>query len=220
MAKRTPNYVLVLLMFIVSGFFTYWANARPAIALTKASIKSIPSQIKGWVQDGDDIDPGKDVLAGWSVTSDNFLIRNYVNSDGNRMSLMLVYKGRERRNWHLSEMCFSGSGYNVKMSYAGVPYVEQTVNAVKLEAENNETATKDIAVYFFVSGKQAEGSFLKQQLLMATNRLHPSKYGWAFVRVTSPVITSKKETMKAIRQFLKDSSDEIAYSLTSGTVKE
>lgn len=219
MAKRTPNYFLVLLMLVISIFITYWAQNRPAIALTGANIKSIPTSINGWNRDGADISVDKGVLDGWNVTNDNFLMRDYVGRNGDRVNLMVVYKGRDRRAWHLSEMCFNGSGYNVDRTYTQVPYAGKEIPAVKLYAEDKTDNIKTLGVYFFASGRHAEGSFLKQQLMMATTRLHPTKYGWAFVRVTSSVDESQEDTLKRIRQFLKDSSDQIEKSLTCGDGK-
>lgn len=214
MPKRTPNYVLVLALFIISCCVTYWARTRPQLVLVDADLKSLPTTIGAWTRDGADIDVGDEVRAGWSVTPDKFLNRPYIDRNGNRVTLMVVYKGRDRRAWHLSEMCYSGSGYDVSQGPTDIPYNGADVTAWKLVAEDKTTGTKDVAVYWFAQGDKTEVSFLKQQKDMALSRLSHSRYGWAFVRVTSSVVSSEDEALNTIRQFTKAASGPLVASLT------
>ena len=215
MAKRSPNYVLVLLMLVVATGVTYWARTRPPIVPTGADLASLPVHIGEWSREGNDWATDKDVLEGWIVDAKDFLARTYTNRDGSSMSLMVVYKGLDRRGWHLSEMCFSGSGYNVTQSLTDVPYAGRNASAVELVAVNPTEGTKEIAVYLFAQERRTESSFAKQQMSMALSRLKPSKYGWAFVRVTSSVTTSEEETMKHIREFFRAASGPLVKALTA-----
>lgn len=215
MAKRSPNYVLVLLMLAVATGVTYWARTRAPIVLAGADPASLPADLGEWAQDGKDWKADKAVLDGWVVGADSFLTRGYVKPDGSSVSLMVVYKGADRRGWHLSEMCFSGSGYNVTQSVTTVPYAGEDASAVKLVAEQTDSGDKQIAIYLFAQEKRTESNFAKQQTAMALARLRPSKYGWAFVRVTSPVVNSEEETMKCIRDFYAAASPSLVKALTT-----
>lgn len=214
MAKRSPNYVLVLLMLVVATGITYWARTRPLIVLAGADPASLPSHIGQWAREGKDWKPDKEVLDGWLIRPDNFLSRDYIGLDGTRATLMVVYKGADRRGWHLSEMCFSGSGFNVTQSVTIVPYAGHDASAVKLVAEDS-SGTKQISVYLFAQGQRTESNFAKQQMAMALSRLRPSKDGWAFVRVTSQVVTSEEDTMKHIREFFGVVSIPLVKALTT-----
>jgi EpsI family protein len=215
MAKRSPNYVLVLLMLGVATGVTYWARTRPPIVPTGADLASLPVHIGEWSRDGNDWVPEKDVLEGWVVDAKDFLTRTYVAPDGSSMSLMVVYKGMDRRGWHPSEACFMGAGYNVSQSLTDVPYAGKNASAVKLVAVNPTEGTRDIAIYLFAQERRTESNFVKQQMSMALSRLRPSKYGWAFVRVTSPVTTSEEDTMKQIREFFQAASGPLVKALTT-----
>jgi len=216
MAKRTPNYALILVLFALSTCITYWARTRPVIAAANARLDSIPTAVGEWAREGKDYTPGKDVLDGWLVTPDNFLSRTYVDEYGTQMVLMVVYKGRDRRGWHLSEMCFSGSGYNVEQSTTTVPYAGRDIDAVKLVAEDQNFGDQQVAVYWLAQGRETESSFWKQQAQMALSRLRPSTVGWAFIRVTSPVMISEEETMDRIRDFVRVISGPLLGALTGG----
>ncbi|MHB9036656.1 MAG: exosortase C-terminal domain/associated protein EpsI [Armatimonadota bacterium] len=218
MVKRPPNYCLVLIILVISTAITYWAHSRPPVSLAKANLDSLPVSIGKWHTDGPDGDPGKDVLSGWLVSRENFLMRDYVDDNGDRVSLMLVFKGHDRRSWHLSEMCFSGSGYNVTQTRTTIPYAGENASAVKLFAEDANTGSKVISVYWLAQGKHAEANFAKQQLTMALARLHPSNEGWAFIRVTSDVLESEEETMKQIRSFIRSASDPLLHALASDNI--
>jgi EpsI family protein len=214
MAKRSPNYVVILVLLLAATTITYWARLRPPIVIAGAHLNSLPTVLGRWSRQGQDGEVEKDILAGWGVSPDNFLIRTYANPRGDSVELLVVYKGLDRRGWHLSEMCFTGSGFNVTQGLAHVPYAGHTVSAVELVAVDSQTSARKVAVYLFACGKHTESSFLKQQASMALSRLRPPKYGWAYVRVTTPALGSEEDAMSSIRDFLKVASGPLVKALT------
>ncbi len=214
MAKR-PNYAAVVLILLVSIAITCWAHTRETIASAGSSLASLPKQIGDWSGDGRPLHFDKISLEGWNIKAKDSLKRVYVDSYGTPIELMVIYKGHDRRSWHVSEMCFSGSGYNVKQSTIKIPYGGRNIDAVKLFVEEPNTGSQSISVYFFAQGANSEHNFTLQQLKMALNRLHPSRDGWAYIRATSPVRISEKDTEDKIRQFFAVSSEKIIRSLTA-----
>ena len=215
MAKRSPNYFVVLLLLAVATVITYWARSRPPVIIAGADLKSLPTVLGRWTRQGLDGKADKSVRGGWIVTQDHFLMRYYSSPEGGNVELFVVYKGLDRRGWHLSEMCFTGSGYNVSQSLTEVPFAGRTVSAVKLVAVYPDTASKQVAVYLFVCGKRTESSFLKQQTSMALSRLRPPKCGWAYVRVATTALGSEADALKDIRGFLRVASAPLAKALSS-----
>jgi len=214
MANRSPNYALILIMLLASTVVTYWAEARSPVALTCADLSTLPATLGHWIRLGEDSRRAQDVLKAWNVTEENFLIRNYVNAEGNKVELMVVYKGLDRRGWHLSEVCFSGSGSNVRQSVTHVPYAGRTASAVKLVAEDANTGLKVVSVYLFACGKNTEASFTRQQGSMLLSRIHPPTDGWAFVRVTAEVVTSEDDALASIRDFFRVASGPLVKAMT------
>lgn len=212
---RAPSYSLVLILLIMSTAVTIWAHTRPPIVISSADISQMPSQIGDWKKAGNDTAPDKEVLGGWMIEPKNILERDYVDSQGKRVSVMLIYKGLDRRGWHLSEACFSGIGYNVTQSITKIPYGGAESDAVKLVAEEKQTGTKLISIYWFARGSHTESNFARQQAQMAFSRLNPPKNGWAFIRVTSAVEGSEEETMSAIRNFITSASPSLVACITS-----
>jgi len=215
MAQRSPNYTLVLVLLIISTGITFWAQTRPGIALLPADVASMPANVGKWHKFGEDQQPDTDVLEGWLVSKENFLSRTYQNGDGEKVTLMLVYKGLDRRGWHVSEMCFSGSGYNVRQSVTNIPYAGRDQLGVQLIAKSTETGATVMSVYWFALGSRAEHNFWKQQAYMALARLNPPKEGWAFIRVTTEVSGSEQEALQRIRDFVQAASGPLVSALTS-----
>ena len=214
MYKRAPNYLALVIMLSVAAVITHWAGTRPAMALVRADLRSIPATIGRWEQVGPDVKQDRAVLDAWLVTADDFLTRNYASPNGSALELMVVYKGYDRRGWHLSEMCFSGTGFNVDRSYTDISFAARKAQAVQLVAANKNTGHSVIALYLFAQGGRVEASFAKQQAAMALARLRPSKYGWAFVRVTAEVVSSEQETLGQLRRFLAEASGPMIEALT------
>jgi len=214
MAKHSPNYALILCMLLASTVVTYWAQARSPVALTSADLRSVPTTLGHWTRLGGDAKKSPDVLEAWNVTKENFLIRNYADDEGNKVELMVVYKGLDRRGWHLSEVCFSGSGSNVKESITQVPYAGRMVSAVKLVGEDANTGVKVVSVYLFARGRHTEANFARQQASMLLCRIRPPADGWAFVRVTTEVVTTEQDALATIRDFFRVASGPLVKAMT------
>lgn len=172
MPKRTPNYVLVFLMLAFAAAVTYWARSRPSQVEVDAHLGGIPAAFGKWAQVGKDVAPGQEVLDAWAVHKGEFLSRTYTDDLGNRLQLMVVYKGKGRRDWHLPELCFRGSGYEiVSETTTTVPYAGRNVKAVKLIGQGE--SARQIIVYWFAAGPKAESNFSRLQLSMALSRIRP-----------------------------------------------
>lgn len=214
MAKR-PNYAAVVLILLASIAITCWAHTRGAISQADSNLASLPKHLGSWTSDDRPIEFDKQSLEGWNVKTEDSLKRVYIDDYGTPAELMVIYKGHDRRSWHVSEMCFSGSGFNVKQSTIKIPYAGRDISAVKLFVEEPNTGLQSVSVYLFAQGAHTEYNFTVQQLKMVLNRLHPSREGWAYIRVTSPVLISEKDTEDKIRRFFAAASEDIVRSFTA-----
>lgn len=215
MAERRPNYIAVILIIVAAIVISYWVQTRPPITLPGINIESLPTEMGQWVSDGPSRAFDKQSLEGWNITAKDALKRVYLDQEGSPVELMIIYKALDRREWHLSEMCFGGSGYNVKQDITTVTYDGSQSSAVKLLVEDPNTGFKTVSIYLFAQGPNTESSFAKQQLKMALCRIRPSKYGWAYIRVTSPELISEEHTEQKIRDFFAAASTPIRKALTT-----
>ena len=220
MDKFAPKYICVIILVIISAAVTYWAVSRPPIVLGELQSETMPPAIGEWVVPEDGVaEISKDSLEGWMAQKKDFLYSRYYREVDNDetmtmiddiVDLMLIYKGNERRGWHVSEMCFSGSGYNVTQSTTTIPYGgNENSPAVKLVAINPATGRGLVALYWFANGKRSEANFWKQQGEMVMTRLTRPENGWAFMRVTSPIKFSENETTEVLKDFIRDASDDL-----------
>lgn len=210
MDTRTPKYIIVFLMFAFAAGVTYWVNSRPLKVLFDADLESVPIKISAW--QGADMEITEEVAS--ALDADKVLSRAYMRSEDELMQLLVVYRKYGRRGFaHRPEMCYPAAGWElVSKSYTTVPYGGHDVQAVKIVAQKDYT--KEIIVYWFASGQEMEANFVRQQLKMAVDRLRTSKYGWAFIRINSPVTVSEEDTMADIREFIQDASDPLMTTLT------
>lgn len=213
MDKRTPKYIIVFLMFAFAAGVTYWVNTRPLKVLFDADLNAVPTRIGAW--DGEDLEITSDVAS--ALDADEVLSRSYMRSDDELMQLLVVYRKYGRRGFaHRPEMCYPAAGWElVSKSYTTVPYGGRDIQAVKIVAQKDYS--KDIIVYWFASGQDMEANFVKQQLKMAMDRLRTQKYGWAFIRINSPVTISEETTMNNIREFVREASDPLMSTLTGNS---
>ena len=219
MAERRPNYIAISLMLLLAMAVTYWAQTRPILVLASSNLAALPASLGKWTADNVSSGFSEGSLEAWGVTGADAIKRVYIDEEGTPLELLVIYKGQNRRGWHVSEMCFEGSGYNVKQSSTQISYAGVECTAVKLNVQDPNSGLTSLSVYFFAEGHDTEFNFAAQQLKMAINRLRPSEYGWAYVRATSPVLISEEVTEEKIRSFFAAASDSLVTALTTSRGK-
>lgn len=211
MAEQTPKYGLVLIMFAAACVLTYAVRLQPVRALQNADLKSLPMKIGDWRGEDWALDPKIEK----SLGADDVISRSYNDGLPDNVVLFVIYRKYGRREFvHRPEACYPAAGYEItSKGYTTVPYAGRQITAYKVVAQKNEF-DKQVIVYWFVSGKRTEASFVKQQIWMALDRIRPRKYGWAFVRIACPVIYSEEDALGRIREFLSKASAHLEKTLT------
>jgi len=216
MAERSPNYVLILVITILTAVGAHWARGKPSVVLYQPDLSAISPRLGRW--EGKDISYGAEVMK--ALNADVVLSRAYTNLEyGSQASLLIVYRKYGRRDFiHRPEECYPSSGWTiVQTGTTTVPYAGREVPATKVIAVKD--GARDMVVYWFASGTRTESNYMKQQLWMALDRFQTRKYGWAFIRINSPVTSSDGETMEDIRSFARQVSDPLLKCLTAAPGK-
>lgn len=215
MAKRSPNYILVLLMLVAATAITYKFHFMPQERLHDPDLKSFPLNIDNW--SGRDQELADAVQEG--IEADDYLWRVYLDDDElNYLGLLVVYRKYGRRGFvHRPEMCYPAAGWTLSdKEYVTIPYAGGETRALKLLATRTTTSgetEKELLLYWFVSGERMEASYVKQQILMAADRLQTNKYGWAFIRINVPIPYSEQESLEYARRFLAKGADRLNEAL-------
>jgi EpsI family protein len=210
MDQQTPKYWLVLVAFIVACAATFWIKLKPVEARFSADLASLPMTIGSWQGETAPVDAEVEK----SLEADGLISRIYTGEMGDTVQLLVVYRKYGRRGFvHRPEMCFPAAGYEiVSKSLTTVPYHGRKVQATKIIAQKDGGSV--VILYWYASGERTEASFVKQQVWMAMDRLKPYKYGWAFIRVTCPVVYSESDTMDRLQDFLSAASRPLTNTLT------
>ncbi|MBC8143165.1 MAG: EpsI family protein [Armatimonadetes bacterium] len=180
-----PNYPAVFaLMAATTALGTFW-ELRPEPTGEIADVKNIPMSVGNWQSAGDvEIDPA--TMA--QIKADTYIQRRYQNPEGKAVDILLVYRRYGRREFaHRPELCFPAAGYSiVSKDRTSLPYAGRDAEAVHLNVDGSRVPAPNTTItYFFASGKTTECDFVKQQVLMALERVIPNKNGWTFVRLTT-----------------------------------
>jgi EpsI family protein len=169
--------------------------------------------------------PGGDMSDPALADADSYLIRDYLRDDGQHVQLLVVYRRYGRREFaHRPDQCFPAGGYielqkdTTTLSWAGREdkAVHMLFDGSKVELADGRRGLPQTTVsYFFVSGNRTESDFMRQQMIMATERLFPNKNGWTFVRLVSPRVTTDDDALAAQREFMKTFEGEIRKVITT-----
>lgn len=215
MAERTPKYLLVLVMFALAAGITYYVRSKPVNVLFDADFRSFPMTLGAWK--GEDIELSGEVRG--FINADSILSRSYTSTEtGDQMTMLVIYRKYGRRDFvHRPESCYPADGWElVRQGYTVLPYGGKNVRSRFVVAEKD--GEREVIAYWFASGRRTEANYARQQLLMAFDRLKTRKYGWAFIRLNSPVITSDEDTLDQMRKFLRAASSPLAKTLYENSI--
>lgn len=213
MAHRSPNPIPVILMMALALVLSTAAARRPEPVVASADVTVIPKQQGDWKLDHN-IDLDANTMQ--QILADSYVAREYKNSAGQRVQLLVVYRRYGRREFaHRPELCFPAAGFTItKKGKTTLPYAGRDVSAVSLKASLPNGYRTNLA-YFFASGKKTEDDFIRQQLWMAFERVIPNKNGWTFVRLVSPTVTTDDEAQAAQRDFMRTFAPAIEAAITT-----
>ena len=214
-----PNYwAVIALMVTTFALGTFW-ELRPEPTGQIADVKTIPMQVGNWQSAGDiEIDP----VTMEQIKADTYVQRRYINPDGKAVDILLVYRRYGRREFaHRPELCFPAAGYVITAkNRTTLPYAGRDAEAVHLSVDGSRVAAPNTTIaYFFASGKTTECDFIRQQILMALERVIPNKNGWTFVRLTAAQAPGADDaTMIAAQQdFMRAMAPELERVITTDT---
>ena len=215
MPKLMPLGTMMAVVLAISLF----ASVRSSVKAPSANVREIAAELGRWkCPEGDYSDPALE-------DADSYLVRSYVRDDGARVQLLVVYRRYGRREFaHRPDQCFPAGGYiQLKKDETTLPWAGREDKAVhmlfdgsKVERGDGEKGVPVTTVsYFFVSGNRSESDFMRQQLIMATERLFPNKNGWTFVRLVSQRVTTDEAALEAQKDFMKTFEAEIRRVVTT-----
>lgn len=214
-----PKLALLGAMMVITVVLSVFATLQSKIPAARANVRVLTPELGRWRCVGSDISDS--ALA----DADSYLIRNYLRDDGQKVQLLLVYRRYGRREFaHRPDFCFPAGGFKeLKRDNGTLAWAGRDDTAVHMLFDGKEVQRMDgkkgvpitTVSYFFVSGNRSESDFMRQQLIMAGERLFPNKNGWTFVRLVSERVTTDDDAQAAQQDFMKTFEGEIRSIITT-----
>jgi len=221
--KRIAGISIILaIASCTSSGLALYIGTRPPISAASADVASIPKEHLGWKSLGD-IESDPETMK--QIQADSYINRRYINSKGDVVDLMVVYRRYGRREFaHRPDQCFPAGGYiGVTNRVAALPWAGKDVPAVYwlfdgravLRPDGQTGVPMTTVTYFFASANRTEHDFIRQQLWMALERIFPNKNGWTFLRLSSPRVETDQRALDAQRAFMAAMEPEIRKVITT-----
>jgi len=177
--KNLP-FVIVLGVLLLAGSvgYKYYFMKLQDSGLV-AQMADFPKEVGEWKSN--DIPMSQRVYE--LLETDNLIMREYVDEQGNELNLYIIYSADNRKVAHPPEICLQGDGMEV-LGQSKVK-VTDSIEATQLTMEKGPA--RQIAVYWYKTGNYYTSDYLDQQLRVSANRLLGKSTALALIRVIVPV---------------------------------
>ncbi len=199
MNKITTGYIIVIVLLVITSFFSLNLFFRQRTDSDKLDIRTFPHTVGNWK--GKDLDVTEKEYK--ILETRNLISREYANPAGEKIYLFVIYSETNRSVFHPPEVCFIGSGITIADKQCeSIDMGKNEFLANKLYLEKGDT--KHIALYCYKSGNLYTDSYYMQQIHFAVNQLLGKGRGGATIRVSMLMRKSEEETLSFLKSFLKD----------------
>lgn len=183
MGKRT--FIIIVIILVIVAIFSITAYLPVKFDSTTAvRIADFPKVIDEWV--GQDIPLDKRTYE--LLETDNLIMRDYTNPQGDVVNLYIIYSQTNRKVSHPPEICLQGDGAVVidKSSIKISP--DLTAAQLILELKDFQQA----ALYWYKAGSSFTSDYLRQQIAVSVNRMLGKPSSVALIRVITQIRNNER----------------------------
>jgi EpsI family protein len=189
---------LTILLFGIVAVVTFGAYSEIMERDVRYTYR-FPEVIGDWrmVKDlyAQDMETAKRVFS--ILETEDTIYREYRDVSGNSVDLVIVYSPHTRKVAHPPDICFQGGGWKQQIKGAlSAPYGLASgldeINRIILDRGDQ----KQIALYWYKSGKQQTSSYLEQQIGYLLNSILRRNRGVALIRLTAYADSADEVTTK------------------------
>lgn len=180
------KFIVVILVLIVTAGISFFAY-MPAKFDDSSSVKmaDFPKTIGDWVSEDIPLKKREYEL----LETNNLIMRNYTNKNGDKVNLYIIYSQENRKVAHPPEICLQGGGAII--TNQTTLQITDSIKATKIILEKN--TSRDLVAYWYKVGNLNTNIFLKQQLTMSINKLFGKKTSIALIRVLTEMENNNEE---------------------------
>jgi len=179
--------ILVLIIAAAIGF-TYYFSSRFENKST-IMMSAFPKTIGDWKAKDIPISEGDYEI----LETRNLIMREYTNSQGDVLTLYIVYSENNRKVVHPPELCLTGGGQSIE--YRDSIKIGN-IQAVKLLMEKGDF--HQLVVYWFKAGNLNTDRYVKQQLKVVLDLLRGRRTSCALIRITVNVKNADNQAALAL----------------------
>ncbi|MCK4810367.1 MAG: EpsI family protein [Candidatus Omnitrophica bacterium] len=203
MSFGRKHYLIVVIILAAASVLVLKIERRKVSTHSLADFGKLPFEIGNW--QGKNLDVSQDVYE--ILETEDILIRQYKDKEGDSLTLAIVYSGNRRETFHPPEICYLGGGTKLlEKTQEKIPL--DNANSLKTNKLVMKTAKGGIikAWYWFVAGDRFISNYYLQQVYFLLDAIKGKELKGALIRISaqgdSPVLEGKTEAF--IREILPD----------------
>ncbi len=195
--KNTIGFVVLIGILLITSVFSLGLFRRDMSARDKLDVHSFPMVLDGWR--GRELpitEKEYDILE-----TRNLISREYTNSSGDRLYLLIIYSETNRSVFHPPEVCMIGGGMAITNKLIeNFDVGDKVFTTNKLFAEKGQY--KEIILNCYKAGNIYTANFYLQQTRLAFNQIFGRNVPGATLRVSMAVGKDQAATLATLKEFL------------------
>ncbi len=198
MTKKALSVLLLFILLAGTAYCSLTLFFSQRNEHDRMDVNEFPLTIGGWR--GRDLDVQDNVYK--ILETENVLSREYVNDEGDTITLLIVYSETNRSVFHPPEVCLMGGGIEITdKEVIALPYKGNDITVNKLYLAKDSFHM--LALYCYKAGKLNTANFYLQQLYFSLGQLSRKPVKGATIRVSMPLGPGEEENAYIrLREFL------------------
>lgn len=202
MKSKNIGYISIVALLSITCFLSLNLYFQQQTARDEVDIGVFPYTIGGWK--GRDLEVTEREYR--VLETRNLILREYVNPDGDRISIFIIYSETNRKVFHPPEVCIIGSGINIvdKRIEKIKNYNGNFISANKLYTEGGNH--RSISLYCYKAANLYTNNYYLQQAYFAFKQLFQRHVRGATIRVSMPIRADEETALATLKTFMKESA--------------
>ena len=202
MAKNSKFIIVVVILLIAAALNYYFA--KPDVVLPRKNLSEFPKTLGDWtmVSEHQIDDQSMKILQ-----VDDYLMRDYRNTEGNVIGLYIGYfkSQREGKGIHSPRQCLPGAGWvpvNAEVYQLSVP--GQSPNTFKVNKYIiGKGLDRELYLFWYCGRNRNYASEYWNKIYLIWDAMTKKRTDGALVRINNSIIRSNEESLKAQTEFIR-----------------
>jgi EpsI family protein len=202
MRKETIGYIGIVILLVITSFFSLNLFFKEKTAHDKYHISAFPRIVGNWKGTDDTLTEKEYAI----LETRNLISREYVNPQNEKLYLFIIYSETNRSAFHPPEVCMIGSGMAITDKQTErVDSGSSSFLTNKLYVEKGPY--KELVLYTYKAGNIYTNNFYFQQAYLAIHQIFGAQIPGATIRVTMQIRRDEKATLTTLKDFLANTAN-------------